>query len=72
LRGTPRPIRHAAWPSSNQRLPGRAGFGAGDAEQRITANASWTAAITADVAVILAFTAAALGGGALTLRRRIH
>jgi hypothetical protein len=40
--------------------------------QRIIANASWTAAITADVAVILAFTAAALGSGALTLRRRIR
>ena len=41
-----------------------------DAMQRITASASWTAAITADVAVILALTAAALVGGALTLRRR--
>jgi ABC-2 type transport system permease protein len=41
-----------------------------DAMQRITASASWTAAITADIAVILAFTAAALVGGALTLRRR--
>ncbi|MGH3270891.1 MAG: ABC transporter permease [Trebonia sp.] len=40
-----------------------------DAMQRITA-ASWTSAISADVAVILAFTAAALVGGALTLRRR--
>ena len=41
-----------------------------DAMQRITASASWTSAITADVAIILAFTAAALIGGALTLRRR--
>jgi ABC-2 type transport system permease protein len=41
-----------------------------DAMQRITAAASWTSALGADVAVILAFTAAALVGGALTLRRR--
>jgi len=41
-----------------------------DAMQRISTSASWTAAIGADVAVILAFTAAALVGGALTLRRR--
>jgi ABC transporter DrrB family efflux protein len=41
-----------------------------DAMQRITASPSWTAAITADVAVILAFTAAALVGGAVTLRRQ--
>jgi ABC-2 type transport system permease protein len=41
-----------------------------DAMQRITASASWTSAISADVAVILAFTAAALAGGALTLRRQ--
>jgi len=41
-----------------------------DAMQRITASASWTSAISGDVAVILAFTAAALVGGALTLRRR--
>lgn len=41
-----------------------------DAMQRISADASWTPAITADVAVILAFTAAALVGGAVTLRRR--
>ena len=41
-----------------------------DAMQRITAAASWTSAISADVAVILAFTVAALVGGALTLRRR--
>ena len=30
----------------------------------------WTAAITADVAIIVAFTAAALVGGAVTLRRQ--
>jgi ABC-2 type transport system permease protein len=41
-----------------------------DAMQRISATATWTSAITADVAVILAFTVAALVGGALTLRRR--
>ena len=41
-----------------------------DAMQRISTSSSWTAAIGADVAVILAFTAAALVGGALTLRRR--
>ena len=41
-----------------------------DAMQRISASPSWTAAITADVLVILAFTAAALVGGSLTLRRR--
>ena len=41
-----------------------------DAMQRIAASAAWTAALTADVAVIAAFTAAALVGGALTLRRR--
>jgi ABC-2 type transport system permease protein len=41
-----------------------------DAMQRITAATSWTSAMSADVAVILAFTAAALVGGALTLRRR--
>ena len=41
-----------------------------DAMQRIGVSASWTAAMTADVAVIVAFTAAALVGGALTLRRR--
>jgi ABC-2 type transport system permease protein len=40
-----------------------------DAMQRIAANPSWTAALTGDVAVICAFTAAALVGGALTLRR---
>jgi ABC-2 type transport system permease protein len=40
-----------------------------DAMQRISASPSWTAAITADVLVILAFTAAGLIGGALTLRR---
>jgi len=38
--------------------------------QRISGSAAWTSAITADVAVILAFTAAALVGGAFTLRRR--
>ena len=41
-----------------------------DAMQRITSTSSWTSAISADVAVILAFTIAALVGGALTLRRR--
>jgi len=41
-----------------------------DAMQRISTSPTWTAAITADVLVILAFTAAALVGGALTLRRR--
>jgi ABC-2 type transport system permease protein len=41
-----------------------------DAMQRITASASWTTAISGDVAVIVAFTVAALVGGALTLRRQ--
>ena len=41
-----------------------------DAMQRIADSASWTGAISADVGVILAFTVAALVGGALTLRRR--
>ena len=41
-----------------------------DAMQRITTAAAWTLAITADIAIILAFTVAALVGGALTLRRR--
>ena len=41
-----------------------------DAMQRISASASWTAAVSADVAVIVAFTAAALVGGAVTLRRQ--
>lgn len=41
-----------------------------DAMQRITTATSWTSAISADVGIILAFTAAALVGGALTLRRR--
>jgi len=41
-----------------------------DAMQRISVSASWTSAMTADVAIIVAFTAAALVGGALTLRRR--
>jgi ABC transporter DrrB family efflux protein len=40
-----------------------------DAMQRIASGPSWTAALTADVAIIAAFTAAALVGGALTLRR---
>ena len=41
-----------------------------DAMQRISGSAGWTPAISADVAVIAAFTAAALVGGALTLRRQ--
>ena len=41
-----------------------------DAMQRISVSAAWTSAISADVAVIVAFTAAALVGGALTLRRQ--
>ena len=41
-----------------------------DAMQRISVSPSWTRAMTADVAIIVAFTAAALVGGALTLRRR--
>jgi ABC-2 type transport system permease protein len=41
-----------------------------DAMQRIAGTSSWNSAISADVAVILAFTVAALVGGALTLRRR--
>lgn len=41
-----------------------------DAMQRISASSAWTRAVSADVAVIVAFTAAALVGGALTLRRR--
>ena len=41
-----------------------------DAMQRITTSAVWTRAISADVAVIVGFTAAALVGGAFTLRRR--
>jgi ABC-2 type transport system permease protein len=41
-----------------------------DAMQRIAASGSWSRAIGADLAIILAFTAAALAGGALTLRRR--
>jgi ABC transporter DrrB family efflux protein len=41
-----------------------------DAMQRISVSASWTSAMTADVVIIAAFTAAALVGGALTLRRR--
>ena len=38
--------------------------------QRITDATVWTSVISADVAIILAFTAAAVLGGALTLRRR--
>ncbi|MGH3246274.1 MAG: ABC transporter permease [Trebonia sp.] len=41
-----------------------------DAMQRITSASAWTSAMTGDIAVILAFTVAALIGGALTLRRR--
>ena len=41
-----------------------------DAMQRIAASSTWTSGIGADVAVMLAFTVAALVGGALTLRRR--
>jgi ABC-2 type transport system permease protein len=41
-----------------------------DAMQRITSASAWTSATTGDIAVILAFTVAALIGGALTLRRR--
>jgi ABC-2 type transport system permease protein len=41
-----------------------------DAMQRITASASWTSAVGADLAIMVAFTIAALVGGALTLRRR--
>jgi ABC-2 type transport system permease protein len=40
-----------------------------DAMQRIASTSSWTSAISADVAMILAFTVAALVGGALTLRQ---
>jgi ABC transporter DrrB family efflux protein len=41
-----------------------------DAMQHITTSTSWTGQVSRDVAVILAFTGAALIGGALTLRRR--
>ena len=41
-----------------------------DAMQRISVSPSWTRAMAADVAIIVAFTAAALVGGALPLRRR--
>jgi ABC transporter DrrB family efflux protein len=41
-----------------------------DAMQRIATTATWTSAMSADAAVILAFTLAALVGGALTLRRQ--
>lgn len=43
-----------------------------DAMQRIAAGASWSAAVTADIGIILAFTFGALAGGALTLRRQAH
>ena len=41
-----------------------------DAMQQISAGASWSGPVTTDVGIILAFTVAALVGGALTLRRR--
>jgi ABC transporter DrrB family efflux protein len=41
-----------------------------DAMQQISAGASWSGQVTRDIGVILGFTAAALIGGALTLRRR--
>ena len=41
-----------------------------DAMQRIAVSTTWTSAIGADIAIILAFTVAALVGGALTLRRQ--
>lgn len=41
-----------------------------DAMQEVTKHASWTASQGTDIAVIAAFTVAALIGGALTLRRR--
>jgi ABC-2 type transport system permease protein len=41
-----------------------------DAMQRISGSSAWTSAISADVAIIVAFTVAALVGGALTLSRR--
>ena len=43
-----------------------------DAMQRIAAGASWSAAVTADIGIILAFTFGALAGGALTLRRQAN
>ncbi len=41
-----------------------------DAMQQIAAGASWSGLVIKDIGVILGFTAAALIGGALTLRRR--
>jgi len=41
-----------------------------DAMQQIGAGASWSGPVNRDVGIILAFTAGALAGGALTLRRR--
>jgi ABC-2 type transport system permease protein len=41
-----------------------------DAMQRLAGTAAWTAALVADVAIIVAFIVAALAGGALTLRRQ--
>lgn len=41
-----------------------------DAMQQISTGASWSSPVTKDIGVILGFTAAALIGGALTLRRR--
>jgi ABC-2 type transport system permease protein len=41
-----------------------------DAMQRLAGTAAWTAALVADVAIIVAFIIAALAGGALTLRRQ--
>jgi len=41
-----------------------------DAMQQISAGASWSGPVNTDVGIILAFTVAALAGGALTLRRR--
>jgi hypothetical protein len=38
--------------------------------QRISTGAAWPGPVTRDIGVILGFTAAALAGGALTLRRR--
>ena len=41
-----------------------------DAMQQISTGASWSSPVNKDIGVILGFTAAALIGGALTLRRR--
>jgi ABC-2 type transport system permease protein len=41
-----------------------------DAMQQISAGASWSGPVNGDIGVILGFTATALIGGALTLRRR--